>query len=73
MAERPTNCPSCGKRLSRKQWYYRNGQFYCKKGCWETAKAKAAEERAAKAAQDKPEAPAKQEEPAKKDEPAKAA
>jgi len=29
--------------LSRKQWYYRNGQFFCKKSCWEKAKEKAAE------------------------------
>ena len=41
LADRPTNCPVCNKRLSRKQWYYRNGQCYCKKGCWETARDKA--------------------------------
>ncbi len=41
MAERPSAC-TCGKRLSRKQWYYRNGQFFCKKRCWLTAQAKAA-------------------------------
>ena len=40
MAERPSVCASCGKRLGKKQWYYRNGQFYCKPRCWETAKAK---------------------------------
>ena len=42
MAERSAACTSCGKRLSRKQWYYRNGQFFCKKRCWTEAKAKAA-------------------------------
>jgi len=50
MADRPTNCPVCNKRLSRKQWYYRNGQYYCKKGCWEAAQRKAKEEAAAKSA-----------------------
>lgn len=51
MAERPTACASCGKRLSRKQWYYRNGQFFCKKRCWGTAQEKAKEEQASKAAE----------------------
>lgn len=57
MADRPAACSSCGKRLSKKSWYYRNGQFFCKKRCWETAKEKAASE-AAKAAE-QPAAPAK--------------
>ena len=43
MAERPATCSNCGKRLSKKQWYYRNGQFFCKKPCWKTAKQKAIE------------------------------
>ena len=41
MGERPATCPSCSKRMSKKQWYYRNGQYFCSKGCWETAKSKA--------------------------------
>lgn len=49
LADRPANCPVCNKRLSRKQWYYRNGQYYCKKRCWETAQEKAKEDAAAKA------------------------
>jgi hypothetical protein len=40
MAEKPATCV-CGKRLSKKQWYYRNGQFFCKKSCWKTAQEKA--------------------------------
>ena len=56
MAERPSVCASCGKRLSKKSWYYRNGQFFCKKRCWETAKAKAQEA--------KPSEPSKTSEPA---------
>jgi len=44
MADRPSACAHCGKRLSRKQWYYRNGAFFCKRRCWEDAKAKAAQE-----------------------------
>ena len=55
MADRPTACSSCGKRLSKKSWYYRNGQFFCKKRCWETAKEKAVTE-AAKAEQPAPSA-----------------
>ena len=47
MAERPTTC-TCGKRLSKKQRYYRNGGFFCKKRCWETAQAKAAKDAADK-------------------------
>lgn len=39
-------CTSCGKRLNRKQWYYRNGAYFCKRRCWETEQAKAAEAKA---------------------------
>jgi hypothetical protein len=41
--------------LSRKQWYYRNTQFFCTKRCWKTAQAKAAEEQKAKAGAESPE------------------
>ena len=44
MPERPTTCACCGKRLSKKQRYYRNGQFFCKKRCWVTEQEKAAKE-----------------------------
>ncbi len=37
---RPSSCSVCGKRLNRKQWYYRNGRYYCKRRCWETERAK---------------------------------
>ena len=47
MANRSGACASCGKRLSKKTWYYRNGQYFCKKRCWETAKAKAGADAAA--------------------------
>ena len=53
MAERPTTCPSCNKRLSKKQQYYRNGNFFCKKRCWMTAQEKAAAE-ASKAGENAP-------------------
>ena len=49
MPDRPATCSSCNKRLSKKTWYYRNGQYFCKKGCWKTA-AKKASDAAAKAA-----------------------
>ncbi|MBI3011605.1 MAG: hypothetical protein HYY58_03845 [Candidatus Omnitrophica bacterium] len=41
VGNRAAACASCGKRLSRKQWYYRNGKYFCKKRCWVTEKAKA--------------------------------
>lgn len=44
---RPATCASCGKRLSRKLWYYRNGAYFCKTRCWETEKAKRQEQAAA--------------------------
>lgn len=46
VGNRPAACASCGKRLTYKSWYYRNGKHYCKRRCWETDVAKAAEERA---------------------------
>ena len=46
LANRPATCTSCGKRLSRKQWYYRNGKYFCKKRCWVTEAEKAAKEAA---------------------------
>lgn len=36
-AEKPTNCMKCNKRLKRKAWYYKNGGYYCSKGCWQQA------------------------------------
>lgn len=76
--ERPSVCGHCGKRLSKKQWYYRNGKFFCKQRCFHDnvaktaadnvkADAKAAEEKAvadAKAAEAKPEAPSQEGVPA---------
>ncbi len=40
--ERPQTCSQCKKRLSRKQWYYRDGNYFCSKGCWKTSKEKEA-------------------------------
>lgn len=60
MSERPATCASCSKRLSKKSWYYRNGQFYCKKRCWVTASEKA-KEAAAKDAKAEPKAEPKKE------------
>ena len=51
--------------MNRKQWYYRNGKYFCKKRCWVTEaekaaaeKEKAAAEKAAAAAAPAKEAPA---------------
>jgi hypothetical protein len=44
IGSRPATCTSCGKRLGRKQWYYRDGKYYCKKRCWVTESEKAAKE-----------------------------
>jgi hypothetical protein len=41
VGNRAATCSSCGKRLSRKQWYYRNGKYFCKKRCWVTESEKA--------------------------------
>lgn len=46
-------CTSCGKRLGKKHWYYRNGQYFCKKSCWKTTADKAKEEQS-KPTADKP-------------------
>ena len=59
IGSRPASCASCGKRLNRKQWYYRNGKFFCKKRCFGTEQEKAATE-AAKAAAAKAEAKEKE-------------
>lgn len=37
-SEKPATCTKCGKKLSRKSWYYRNGRYYCNKRCWKSAK-----------------------------------
>ena len=65
VATKAAACTSCGKRLNRKQWYYRNGKYFCKKRCWvkeaeKTAK-ESAEKASAKEAKEK-EAKAKEEE-----------
>lgn len=44
IGSRPATCTSCGKRLGRKSWYYRNGSYFCRRRCWITHSAKAAEE-----------------------------
>ena len=66
MSNRPATCTSCGKRLSKKQWYYRNGQYFCKPRCWEAFKSKAQSEGAkpAQAAAPAPEAKAAKPSPA---------
>ena len=46
MAEKPSTCPACGKRLSKKQWFYRNGQYFDKRRCFYTARDKAAQDSA---------------------------
>lgn len=51
---RAATCSSCGKRLTRKHWYYRNGKYYCKKRCWVTEQEKAAKDKETKAAGEKP-------------------
>lgn len=66
IATRAAACSSCGKRLNRKQWYYRNGKYYCKRRCWVTESEKAEAEAKEKAAKEPAAAPeAKVPEPAK--------
>ncbi len=40
VGNRPAACASCGKRLTYKHWYYRNGKHFCTKRCWVTEQAK---------------------------------
>lgn len=37
---RPKECASCGKNIDKK-WYYREGKYYCGKGCWKKIKKQA--------------------------------
>ena len=46
IADRPATCASCGARLSRRQWYYRNGHHFCKRRCWEAEQTKREQGRA---------------------------
>ena len=73
IATRAAACTSCGKRLNRKQWYYRNGQYFCKRRCWvkesEKTATEAAEKAGAQAKKDK-EAAAAKEAPSAKEAPA---
>jgi len=59
IGSRPAACASCGKRLNRKQWYYRNGKFFCKRRCWVTESAKVAKDAAAAKEKTAEAAPAK--------------
>lgn len=71
---RPATCTSCGKRLNRKHWYYRNGAYFCKPRCWETEKDKRQQATAASGTSAKTEAAGEAPSPAKtQPAPAKAA
>lgn len=59
VGDRPATCASCGKRLNRKQWYYRNGKYFCKRRCWVTESQKSTKEAEQPPAQPPP-APAKE-------------
>ena len=37
---KPKECSVCSKNMDKK-WYYRDGAFYCGKGCWKKTKKKA--------------------------------
>ena len=65
MAERPSACGTCNKRLNRKHWYYRHNAYFCSKACWKTAEAKAEKETAEKAEAAKAEQAKKEEAKAK--------
>ena len=41
--EKVTNCPACKKHLEKAKKYYRNGQYFCNKNCWEKMKKEAKE------------------------------
>ena len=48
VGNRPAACASCGKRLTYKHWYYRNGKHFCNRRCWGTESEKQAKERQVK-------------------------
>lgn len=35
--EKPAACEKCGKKLSEKAWYFRNGRYFCNKRCWKAS------------------------------------
>ena len=41
---RPKECVICSKNI-QKLWYYRNGKFYCSKGCWKKSKKESPEKK----------------------------
>ncbi len=43
--EKQTNCLSCNKPLKKIKRYYRNGNYYCTKRCWQKALKTKAEEK----------------------------
>ena len=67
VGNRSATCTSCGKRLNRKSWYYRNGKYYCKKRCWVAENEKAATESAKQEAAKTPAAQEPVKEPAKQE------
>ncbi len=48
---KPAECTVCGKSI-KNLWYYREGKYYCGKGCWKKYK-KSEKEAAEKAAKEK--------------------
>lgn len=42
--KRPSTCKHCNKKLSKKKWYYRNGNYFCSKKCWKEFDKKQREE-----------------------------
>jgi len=41
---KPAECVFCNKSI-KDQWYYREGKYYCSKGCWKKAKKKASDDK----------------------------
>ncbi len=39
------NCANCSKQVKRITWFYRNGKFFCSKGCFKIFDKKQREER----------------------------
>ncbi|MFH1594160.1 MAG: hypothetical protein ABID09_05650 [Candidatus Omnitrophota bacterium] len=44
-ADRPRECGVCNKSI-KKQWFYRDGKFFCGKRCWKKSKAEASGKKA---------------------------
>lgn len=49
---RPANCVGCNKAFKHRNWYYKNGRYFCTKRCWIKFAAEKKKQEAEKAAKE---------------------